>query len=198
MLRHKNRMAKCIQTEWRKYARTDPLTLERIRLPFALYRWGRMHMYDAFTLADYIRSTGDLTDPTARVEYASHELMRLDRLLQTEKADQLIFLRGKLSEHREKERQNDSITVALEHELDDTIEHTMTIASEFNATRHFKREIMPLLVQCFDNLRTVNPNRFQQLLQEIYTNVMREERLDMNLSLRDSILALLYMLRLSA
>ena len=58
----------------------DPISLRPIRRRFALLRNGVLIAYDAHTLAEYIAATGDIRDPIARQELATHEQMRLQRV----------------------------------------------------------------------------------------------------------------------
>lgn len=58
----------------------DPITLRPIKTPFKVQRSGVLLNFDAHTIADYIKSSGDLADPVARQPWANHELKRLQRL----------------------------------------------------------------------------------------------------------------------
>ena len=58
----------------------DPISLRPIRIRFALFRNGVLIAYDAHTLIEYITLSGDIRDPIARQELATHERMRLERV----------------------------------------------------------------------------------------------------------------------
>lgn len=59
----------------------DPITLRPIRRRFHMYRNGVMIPMDADTLFHYVSTSGDLSDPVCKEPYASHELMRMQRLV---------------------------------------------------------------------------------------------------------------------
>ena len=58
----------------------DPITLRPIKTPFKVQRSGVLLNFAAHTIASYIKSSGDLTDPVARQPWENHELKRLQRL----------------------------------------------------------------------------------------------------------------------
>lgn len=62
------------------FSKKDPITQKLIKKEFRVLRNGVLLSYDAHTLYAYIKSSGDLRDPICRVEYAQHELLRLDRI----------------------------------------------------------------------------------------------------------------------
>ena len=62
------------------FSKKDPITHKIIKKEFKILRNGVLLSYDAHTLYAYIKSSGDLRDPICRVEYAQHELLRLDRM----------------------------------------------------------------------------------------------------------------------
>ena len=59
----------------------DPITLSPVRRPFYLYRNGVMIRMDAEALHRYVSVSGDLDDPVCKQRYASHEIMRLERVV---------------------------------------------------------------------------------------------------------------------
>ena len=73
--------ARKIQNWW--CHQLDPIRLRPIRKPFLLLRCGRLVRYDAFSLFEFIETTGDLRDPIAREPLATHEQMRLQRVCAT-------------------------------------------------------------------------------------------------------------------
>lgn len=58
----------------------DPIMLRPIKRKFALLRNNCMINYDAFSMFEYVQTSGDLRDPVARQQFEKHEIMRLGRL----------------------------------------------------------------------------------------------------------------------
>ena len=58
----------------------DPIMLCPIQKPFYLLRNGSMILFDATSLYQYVKTSGDMRDPVARQPFATHELMRLARV----------------------------------------------------------------------------------------------------------------------
>lgn len=150
--------------------------------------------FDAHALNAYIRSSGDFKDPIARKEYESHELMRLDR--QCGNTEPLFDARGRLLQQREDSLIYQSILSALESELCDSINQAIDLTPLPHASSLFKRDIMPIIVQCFDNIKTINEAESYRRIDDMYGRVVANEGLRDNNDLRETILALLFTLRM--
>lgn len=153
-----------------------------------------MLRFDADALNAYIRSSGDFCDPIARMEYAPHELMRLDRICKS--SESLTDARSRLLKQREDSLVHQSILTALESELSSSISEAIELSPLPHASRLFKRDIMPIIVQCFDNLKTINEAESYRKIDDMYTAVVANEMLHENVELRETILALLFTLRM--
>lgn len=190
-----NKAALIVQRAWSRFNTLDPISLERISKPFMVYRCFKPILYDAHTLSAYIRSSGDFCDPIAREPYAHHELMRLDRVCPGE--EKIVEARSRLIRKRQEALILDSILTALESELRENVLQAIDLASSPQATTIFKREIMPLIVQCFDNLRSIDEVGSHRHLDAVYQMVLANVTLvDENIELRETILTLLFTLRM--
>ena len=191
LIRRWSRAVKLVQGAWRRYATIDPLTLERVTgLEFVICRCNRLHRYDAHTLAKYIRSSGDFYDPIAREKYQTHELMRLDRITDSSAENCLVTLRQELTIRREEDMLLESISVALERELSDTI----LTACEFEdeGDERLRNDVVPLLVQCYDNLRSIDETRCRHFIETTYHRIRGNDVRWQNLRVRDNIIAMMY------
>jgi hypothetical protein len=78
-----------ITAQLKKYFYTwgqkDPITLAIVNRTFTLIRNGVKVPYDAKTLYEFIKKTGDFKDPVTRTEYNICELSRLERLNKKER-----------------------------------------------------------------------------------------------------------------
>ena len=196
--RRLSRAAQRIQSKWRIYTTIDPITLQRITgADFLLCRCDRLHRYDAHTLASYIRTSGDFDDPIARIEYQTHELMRLDRLTNLgAKKERLVDLRDDLMGRRREDILVESISVALERELSATISLACEIPNAMDS--QLRDDVIPLLVQCYDNLRTIDEPRSRFLIRSMYYQIRNNSMEWRSVQVRDNVLAMLYVFMLYA
>lgn len=155
-----------IQAWWRLVCALDPVSLEPVRNPFLLHRFGKMHAYDADILNEYIRATGDLRDPTARVSYASHELMRLDRTARRKDLAPLWRIQDALRLRRRELEERRGLLFALEEELRDQV--CDAAALDEDTLRAF---VLPTLVQSYGDVAQVDRARARQLLSECLSRV---------------------------
>ena len=132
----------------------DPILLQPITTLFLLYRGQQFQAYDAHVLRQYIMTTGDLYDPVSRCRYTTHELMRLDRTV-GQKNTVLVHLLPNLREHRQQLYTMHALCDALEREIYDHIDRALHISSALVFADH----IMPMLIQCFENLYMVDMNQ---------------------------------------
>lgn len=59
----------------------DPITLRPVKVPFRVYHGpNACVLFDARSLFEYVRTTGDVTCPVTRKKFQTHDLMRLARL----------------------------------------------------------------------------------------------------------------------
>lgn len=146
---HKERKnAVYIQRKWREYFEIDPVSFERIQLKFTIFRGGKQYNYDANTLASYILASADFTDPIARLSYSSTELQALDDIVGSNFMNNKEYI---IASRRERD-DRESILNALENELYSTLDRIEDIENE----ESFKHDIMPLVVQCIDNIQVVS------------------------------------------
>jgi hypothetical protein len=73
-----NRAASVIQTVLVRGI--DPITMQPIRRPLLLHRNGVMIRMQPESLFQYVAKTGDMCDPVCKQRYATHELLRLQRM----------------------------------------------------------------------------------------------------------------------
>lgn len=191
----KKAAALTLQRAWCAFNTVDPVSLQRIATPFLLYRHPRILRFDADSLANYIHASGDFCDPIARVKYQRHELMRLDRMCPHK--ENIVDAQDRLLRQREESLSFQSILTALENELRDSILEAIELSEFPDAASRFKREIMPVIVQCFDNLSSIDEAEAYRRINAVYHTVLTDVTLmQANVELRETILALLFTLRM--
>ena len=142
---------------------TDPITLERIKKKFTLVRFNKIHNYDAYTLHEYIRKTGDFRDPMSRVEYNECELMRLDKCVGNVH-NHLIYNKKDLMQKRKLYYENIGLTFVFESEIYDLIENLLNTTDTFFDSK-FDFEFLPQILQCIDNFVNIDFMRCQTCIQ---------------------------------
>lgn len=136
----------------------DPISLDRIKVPFRLVRHGCVQIYDASSLYNYITSSGDFYDPISRKEYDICELLRLEHRLHLlphsimQRKDELL-----------KARKDYFSLMGLCDVLEmDLMDHVNTIRSKMNHREFellFRLECIPGIIFSFENFKMVHIHR---------------------------------------
>jgi hypothetical protein len=152
----RHQCATCIQRWWRESVHFDPISLERVSVPFRVYRGKVAIVYNAPTLHAYICTTGDLLDPVCRTKFSAAELRRLD-----------VVVGGERQLHRQihslEAQQGAS---AMRIDLCDAIErdmrahvHALAELPDLEAFGVLHDTHAFVLLQCFANLFAVDASR---------------------------------------
>lgn len=175
-----------IARAWKKcFHAQDPITLERIRKAFPLIRRQCVHNYDAYSLFQYILSSGDYRDPITRIEYDSCELMRLARCSGHDNV-YLIENRALLLQKRSNYLTSNSLCDAFEHEFNEQINILRSMSIEFSRVEQiqmhwidiiYENEILPVLLQCFENFKEVNSERCRTFLEFTWSYTLSNQPL---------------------
>ena len=136
------------------YKRKCPLTLEKLKVPFGLYRNGSMIWFETHQLHDYIASRGDLRDPITRQPYYTHELMRLGRRCDSKKLVNTTLLQEKF----DKEVTRSSLRDSFMNEIKTVIIHFLEYdhVDTNSAFDYFENIIFPLVIQIKENMLNVS------------------------------------------
>ena len=145
--------ARIIQKKWKHFDHRDPISLQRIGIPFFLRRHSSTLRLDACVLHAYIEATGDLCDPTCRVPYTPSELKRLDALLPnakplSQRTDMLHTLRETIVMRL-------SLCEAFEREMYNHI-NGLKLFMEMDAVIMLQTDVASMLIQSFGNMRSLD------------------------------------------
>ena len=172
--RNQKKKAIClIISKMKQYIYIDPIGLCRIRKKYTLVRNYCEHHYDAFNLYNYIMSTGDFYDPISKIEYATCELLRL--------AHKVNMPSYHIVKHKDallEERKHYYITMGLCDVFDNEMMDQIAIVRNELHSESFdlklKFEILPLIIQCFDNFRSIHEERCLLVLQTILSRLKKD------------------------
>lgn len=158
---------KKIQKWWRIVNKKDPISLQRIIVPFLLFRCNSTVLYDATTLKKYIISTGDLRDPICRIPLSIHELKQLDTILPS--IPSLISLHSVFADLNDRHVTNITLCDAMERELMKLI-YELPGASDFVSVQKLHDEYGAMILQCFGNYKAIDVDRCKITLHNmLYT-----------------------------
>lgn len=153
-----------------KYFQKDPISLELIKIKFILIRNNCKHTYDAYNLFQYILSSGDFTDPITRIAYDSCELLRLEHILRKP----AFYLSNKKDELQAMRKHYFTIMGLCDVFEIEMMEQVSSIREQIHDTDFdlkFRFDYVPLIIQCFENYRTVHKERCFLTLQNILKNL---------------------------
>lgn len=182
----RNMKLQTICTLCRIFARNnckDPITLSRVRKKFTLIRHNCEHCYDAATLYAYITSTGDYKDPISRIEYNNCELLRLEHILKQPPH----FLKNEKETLLCKRREYFTLMGlcdVFEIEILDQIQVVRNEIEEENIHTKLRLEIIPLIIQSFENYRTVHVQRCLATLKYAVHMLQKDPIPNLNIHLR--------------
>lgn len=151
----------------------DPISLEMIREKYVLIRHCCKHYYDARTLFDYILSSGDFLDPVTRMEYDSCELLRLEHILQIQ-PHTLSKQKTQLLDMRRQYFTVMGLCDVFEIEIMDQVVIIRDEIEHENFDIKLRIEIIPLIIQSFENFRSIHKERCSLALKSILHKLKEE------------------------
>ena len=160
----------CIQNVVRVRQNRDPITLERIVLPFVLVRNRCKLFYDAGSLVEYIKTSGERRDPIARETINDVELRRLMRI--TGDQGLLEVVNSSMCNDLV---QRQSLEAAFEREMGDLLWAFLSDPEEGQTIDLNPRfaAFQFAFVQVYHNLRILNPTSCRHFLQHTRLMVQR-------------------------
>ena len=176
---------------WNIYNTRDPISLERIKKKFPLYRNGIIHYYDAITLRQYIISTGDYRDPITRFEYYNFELMKLDRYCNYE-IYSLMNLKHSLTCMRTLNFQYQNLLQALENEFFEYINYIESNITSPDIISTFRNETIGLLIQCFENFLLIDKVYCSSYFRMQYRKILNDDIIKRYPIIQDELLQIIY------
>ncbi len=157
-----------IQYKWKQFDHRDPISLQRIGIPFVLRRHSSTLRLDACVLHAYIEATGDLCDPTCRVPYSSNELKRLDALLPN--SNPLSVRTDILHTLRETIVMRHSLCEAFEREIYNSI-NCLKLFSEMDAIIMLQTDTASMIMQSFGNMCSLDVDFSKTSIESMITFV---------------------------